>query len=427
MRIWGQRSRSFETAKSGTDGAKIDLEKGKLSRDADSMISSNGTQLETRSSALPRNSLQSGSELLSTPQYTSFSIGRMRPSITATRIGATGLAGFTLFGVVSAEADAQTLERASEAFANQDVFSVEVQSKRDENRSETLRVISESTPLIQLDDVFNEAADPETPPEIPAHISEWVAHGTDPGNYYCEHAFYTGTRLANELDSSVLRNDENEPLVGFMHVPNDRWSSKPVDFEAPQSERHERTRDLVGAAISGYLDAAKVDIGEGDTFRILLTGYGPFGGTTNNATADFVGHKENLDAAMQSAFGDDLLESRGKHLEDADGGAIFEYRIASGSTERLVQIRTLSLGVNDDALDPDFAASIPTALTDFDAQALLSMGVHGRSNYALENHADNGGLRGDADEPQHVWGAQPTHNMAPNYSLARAIASGISP
>ena len=85
---------------------------------------------------------------------------------------------------------------------------------------------------------------------------------------------------------------------------------------------------------------------------------------------------------------------------------------------------SLSLGVNDHALDPNFSGSIPASVEEFSPHAVLSMGVHSASHYALEHHADNGGLGGDDNAPEHVWGASATHDMPANYSLARAIVEG---
>src|SRR4029077_13594948 len=100
-------------------------------------------------------------------------------------------------------------------------------------------------------------------------------------------------------------NDHNEPLTGFLHNPSDSFtydaSTTPV-----QSERHAERAQVVGATIRGYFEQARDQIGD-KPFKMLLTGYGPWGSVVNNPTGDFVAHKENVDAAMKAAFGSALI------------------------------------------------------------------------------------------------------------------------
>ena len=85
-------------------------------------------------------------------------------------------------------------------------------------------------------------------------------------------------------DDGVLKNAAGERLVGFLHVPRDAAT----DVAAPvtdQATRHAGTREVIGAALRGYVDEAH-RAGTEPT-RILLTGYGTWGGVLNNPTGDF--------------------------------------------------------------------------------------------------------------------------------------------
>src|SRR5688500_3170455 len=77
-----------------------------------------------------------------------------------------------------------------------------------------------------------------------------VGHGTDPGDYYCEHAFFLAQREAAST-ASIDRNHAGEPLVGFLHWPADRWSTRTGNYT--QAERHRSGREVVGAAVRGFV------------------------------------------------------------------------------------------------------------------------------------------------------------------------------
>jgi hypothetical protein len=62
-----------------------------------------------------------------------------------------------------------------------------------------------------------------------------VEHGTDPGDFYCEHAFFTQQRFASEV--GVQKNAFGEPLCGFLHVPTDAECSAPADANIKLAQR----------------------------------------------------------------------------------------------------------------------------------------------------------------------------------------------
>ena len=248
-----------------------------------------------------------------------------------------------------------------------------------------------------------------------------VTHGSDPGDFYCEHAFYTTTTVARAGGTSILTDKQGEVLTAFLHNPSDDFtydaSKTPV-----QAERHKDRREIIGAAIRGYYETAKPQIGDGP-FRMLITGYGEWGGVVNNPTGDFVAHRENIDAAVQKAFGDSLVDPFGKVLIDKDGVIELRYRIrdeASGN-QRIVRITAAQLAVADEAIDGG-PKSLQHLIDKQRPHAVLSMGVAGGSStFLAEFHADNGGLGVKNGKPAHDDSKQPDTNTPDNYSLARAL------
>ncbi|MBN2362399.1 MAG: hypothetical protein JXR83_23305 [Deltaproteobacteria bacterium] len=250
-----------------------------------------------------------------------------------------------------------------------------------------------------------------------------VVHGTDPGDYYCEHMFFATQRAAEQPSGNVARNRRGEPMIGFLHVAGDRWTSGGTDYTLAQ--RHAGTREVIGAAIRGYCDEASRQVTDGPV-RVLLTGYDTFMSTTNNPTGEFVSQPENIDAAMREAFGDRLLTPQGEQIT-APGAPAPQYRYrvrdAAAGSEREIIVCARKFPVDDTAIDGDSPGCVQKLMSDFKPHAVISMGVTGWSDDKAEFHADSGGLR-VGDSLRHDDGAAPTITLADNYSLARAIFLG---
>jgi hypothetical protein len=287
------------------------------------------------------------------------------------------------------------------------------------------------TPLTVVDPINNQSRDFSTSRgDLPSLL--WndgvikVEHGTDPGDYYCEHALFTQERYASEV--GILKNAQGEPLVGFLHVPDDSQSSLPPDAPIDADARYQAHRNVVGAAFAGYFDAAKAQVRHG-AVRILITGYGPFMGITNNPSGGFVSNQANIDAAMRSGFGDRLLSSSGKLLADRRGGEAeqtlsLEYRVKDGDKTRTVVIVAERLDVADSEFVQGDPHSLVGAMRSVKPHAMLSMGVHGGGQFLVEHHADDGGLvLDDKGNGKHDDKHSPTIAFLDNYALARAVYS----
>ena len=252
-----------------------------------------------------------------------------------------------------------------------------------------------------------------------------VVHGSDPGDFYCEHAFFIGQREAQSPSSSIVKNQAGESLVGFLHVPPDAHTYRDPDPSIDVDQRHVNMRSVVGSALRGYFEQALPHVGAGEV-KLLLTGYTTFHSVKNNPTGDFVSHVKNIDAALESAFGAQLLTKQGQVRPGAGGDAYrLAYTILDPSTgaRRELLIEARKLPVADEALAESDARSIPHAIRSFSPHAVLSMGVAGGPDFMAEFHADDGGLELTSGA-RHAGYRQPTTSHPDNYSLARAIHLG---
>jgi pyrrolidone-carboxylate peptidase len=251
-----------------------------------------------------------------------------------------------------------------------------------------------------------------------------VVHGSDPGDFYCEHAFFITQSEARSPTSSVVKNAAGETLTGFLHVPPDVHTYRDPEPGIDVDTRHKNMRSVIGAALRGYYEQALPSV-TGDV-KILLTGYTTFHSVKNNPTGDFVSHVKNIDAALESAFGAQLLTKQGQVRPGASGDAVrLAYTIVdpqTGSRRELI-IEARKLPVADEALAENDARSIPHAMRTFSPHAVLAMGVAGGPDFMAEFHADDGGLD-LAGGARHAGYRQPTVSHPPNYSLARAIHVG---
>jgi pyrrolidone-carboxylate peptidase len=255
-----------------------------------------------------------------------------------------------------------------------------------------------------------------------------VTHSGDAGGFYCEHAFFTAQTLGPGC--GVRRNRHGESLVGFLHVPgaHDRWMMAGSSATADPGRRHARTRIVVGRALAGFAadlhgaDVAAADPDSGDPLRLLLTGYGPWGGVTDNPTGDFVGSATQLASALAHGFGPRLLNSAvlGGALQGAMAQVLsLDLLVAPERSCRLLVCGWV-LPTSDEALDPAHPQSLPAALAAFRPHAVLSLGVaRSRRRFYVEHTADDENL---VDGRHQAAPARTT--LPPNFALARAILGG---
>lgn len=270
------------------------------------------------------------------------------------------------------------------------------------------------------------------------HTGMTVVHGSDAGDFYCEHAFFTTTSQAMRADTTILRNADGEVLTGFLHVPADAFTYSTAESATKvQAERHAERRAVVGAAIRGFYEDARTQLDpsvDRGAFRMLLTGYLQWGSVVDNPTGDFTGHSENVDAAMRRAFGADLVTSEGRVVDTRQATAgmsstTLEYKVKDDKAPngvRIVLIEAAQLPVTDAAINGG-DASLQRLIERGQPHAVMSMGVAFNGAFQAEFHADDGGLRvdGDTGAITHDDGKSPSTNHPDNYALGRAIHRGI--
>jgi len=268
---------------------------------------------------------------------------------------------------------------------------------------------------------------PETLQNLPS--GKKVAHGTDPGNFYCEHMFFSTQTAAAKAGSSVVDNAEGESLTGFLHLPGDREATADLSETYTRKDSKKDAQAVVGSALRGWIDTAQAKVPTGP-IKMLLTGYANWGSVVNNPTGGFVSAKKNLDAVMAQGYGAKLLTPSGKMVEqsapDATGGGqvyhIWSYKIATESGEREVLLRGQVFPVADSAIDRG-PHSVQQVMADFAPHGVLSLGVAvGHDDFLAEHHADDGGL--DRGHKKHEDGTAPRKNLPDNYALGRGIVEG---
>ncbi len=247
-----------------------------------------------------------------------------------------------------------------------------------------------------------------------------VVHGDDAGEFYCEHAFFSAQRAAAAARSVVVDNAQGEKLVGFLHVPRDDATAS----DGPtldQEHRHRGTRQVVAAALRGFIDDV-VAVGVSEV-RVLITGYLEWGDVKNNPTGDFVAHGENLHASMVLAFGD--LVTAGPLVRSDERTLCLAYTMRRGVKGRShkVRLQATQLSVDDDAINGS-AHSLQGAMASFRPHAVLSLGVHRGALWIAEHHADDVRLGERDGLPAHDDNAPPRTVMANNFALPRALHRG---
>jgi hypothetical protein len=242
---------------------------------------------------------------------------------------------------------------------------------------------------------------------VPVRESSWA------GEYYCAHVLWTSTEHALRESTSIARDSNGDPLVGFIHVPADAEALGEAGADRRGRDRHDKTSRVLAWALRGVLD----ELALAEPRRILVTGFGPFGAVLSNPTGDLVG-----DATLMREAWERVVGAHGDVEEiEAGGRKLHIHHDASGT----VQLGRLVLDVDDTSIHPAKPGSLPWAIERFAPHAVVALGVHRVSNaYRVETEATTAGLRVDGEAPMHERGRAPDRRAAINRSLARAIARG---
>jgi pyrrolidone-carboxylate peptidase len=258
---------------------------------------------------------------------------------------------------------------------------------------------------------------PNTLQKLPS--GKRVAHGTDPGNFYCEHMFFSIQNAGNEPGTSIIKNDFNEPLTGFLHLPGDQEATNTKNTSYTRLQSRKDTQAIFGSLLRSWIDIAVNKVP--GIIKILLTGYDNWSTVVNNPTGNFVSMKENIDTSMFQAYGKRLINKNGQLIDSGKNFKTLSYTISTPSGKRVIQIRGQIFPVSDSTIDKG-PFSVQEIIKQFKPVGVISMGVAvGSVDFLAEHHADNGGLD---DNLRHNGDFLPRVNLPTNYSLARGIVQG---
>ncbi|HVE87264.1 MAG TPA: hypothetical protein VND93_30620 [Myxococcales bacterium] len=219
-----------------------------------------------------------------------------------------------------------------------------------------------------------------------------VRTSREAGDYYCEHALFISNEEAHQPNSSIVKDGNGDPAVTFLHYPG--------KLDQPGSaDRQAGAQQVVGSALRGYVDAARGQVPANDSIKVLLTGYGAFGGAADNPTQNFVTHPGNLDAAMDKGFGSQLVRNtdgtpKREDLAQQNGQPVYRYQIQDkDGNVRNVDVMSALLKVDDSAIDGG-GASLQKLEQEFRPNAVINQGVRpGGRSFDFETRADDGGMR----------------------------------
>lgn len=227
-----------------------------------------------------------------------------------------------------------------------------------------------------------------------------VRRSDDAGAFFCAHTLFA---LHHAPPSSLLRRDGGEPLAGFLHVPPDPWTMS--NAPAPKAERFAALGLVASWAMAGLETMARPLLGEGEAWRLLLTGFGPFRDVTNNPTGAFIANADALQRSVALAFGD------AEPKENAIVG-------------QKVVVLPRELPVDDRLLAGDDAASLFAICEEIRPHSILALGVSRSTSFDIETQPTDAGLRNVDGTWRHEANRPESQRLSSTLVLAEAIDRG---
>jgi hypothetical protein len=250
---------------------------------------------------------------------------------------------------------------------------------------------------------------------------------THAGGYYCAHTWFVANRHA--ATSRVAKDDDGDPMIGFLHVPPDPWTlgagAGANDAPGPRDERHRATERVVAAALRGWLEQLDAASQAGG-LAVVVTGFGPFKEVVDNPTGALCGDSDAMRRVLDLALPDRASSCVGTPLDVARAlhlGVVLS-RAYLPRGEREVTLFHRALPVDDDVLDANGPDALRDLLEQTQASAWLGLGVSRSASFRVEVRPTSAGLDLCGARPRHDKGRAAEHTLPDNRSLARAIARG---
>jgi hypothetical protein len=275
----------------------------------------------------------------------------------------------------------------------------------------------------EMEDTFR-AKSARLPGIVIAKGSVYASTSTELGNYYCEAMMFSPQYMAEyEPGCSILKNRNEEPLNGFMHIPGDKYFRTNV---TPTPDylisRHAENSKMVGSGILGYLSQALEVNPQLENFKVLIAGY--HGHVPNNPSGEFARSVEPIGKALEHAFGDQL-----KKIEVNSMGPPIRLtsQIELQGKPVTVEVVGQSFPVNPSSVDYG-RTSVQSLIRQEKPHSVIGMGVFnhydpGESFFEVGRQADTGLIM---KEPQlkEVFKVSSGLILPANYSLPEAIYAG---
>lgn len=228
-----------------------------------------------------------------------------------------------------------------------------------------------------------------------------VRRSRDAGAYYCAHTLFA---LHHRPPSTVLKAEDGQPLAGFLHVPPDP-STTGERNAPPPNDRFADLRPVVAWALAGLEAMARPQLGAGEHWSVLLTGFGAFRDVTDNPTGAFVQNLDEVARAVAQAFGN---AARG------------DDRVSSDSVVVVPRL----LPVDDRLLNAKAANSLEALCEEYGPHSVLSLGVSRSPTFDIETQPNDAGLSRTDGTWRHEANRPAREILSETLVLAEAIERG---
>jgi hypothetical protein len=255
-----------------------------------------------------------------------------------------------------------------------------------------------------------------------------VRESTDAGAFYCAHSFFLANQHVGK--ARVARDQEGDPMIGFLHVPPDPWTLGGEGEPGARAGRHDDTIRVVAAALRGWVqqldERPLADDRAGGEVTLLVTGFGPFRDVVDNPTGALCSDSFALRRALDLALPDRASSCVDSPVDVArahDLGVVKSFAFLP-SGQREVTVLHRSLDVEDPTLAATGAHALRPLLDATSADAWLGLGVCRSRHFRVEVRPTSAGLELGGPEPAHAKGAPAVVTLPDNRSLCRAIVRG---
>ena len=294
------------------------------------------------------------------------------------------------------------------------------------------------------------------PTDLIARLPAGIKLGTTPGTFLCGQLFVAAQLAALEPHSSILMTPHGDSAVGFLHIPRlprsearfrPQWVPPQADTDPLMLALRDSVARTLGAALRGFHAQLQSQCAPAAPLRVLLTGFGPFGGESDgivenpsalllgNVKLDFLSHVlVHAFPAAQVCRGEarDLTFDVSEAFTLQSFTRDFLANTDSGASPAFT-VRSVVFPTDASAVTLSHPRSVQAEISRFAPHVIIGLGVSGQPGYRFGPY----GSCMTADftctiEPYATAKRSATPEIpAPtdcvlraNYALARAVSAG---